>query len=567
MDRHQEHLRALARSADDIVRQRGLDAVKAEVVFIIDVSRSMYPMYRAKLVQEVATQLLALSLSFDDDGIIPAYAFGERSRHLGDLSIRDFPGYIDREVIRTGEDYQRRCLYAPVIDDVCRYYFPEDWGRSTLERTVGRVFKRTETVYPRLSRPRTHPVFAIVVTSGDCEDREATADAIRRSSRLPIFWQFIGLSPPEGKRTRFRFLRKLDRLGNTHVDNCGFFEPTDVWDAGSLYDGMLNEFPTYLRLPQVLRMVRPPEEGGLTTRGPRLPEDELAGEPLQDTAAVDDRSPAAPAALGPRAAERARKMSATSHEDKIDLLHQKIEQVRFTVQHTNVGASPRPEAHVPRKHMQDAKGPASIIIDDLWDDRPGGSGGEPGIEVSEVSRPLVTARPVAMDHSSVNAVFAALDAASPPFDEDDDTDLGQAPLAIPPIPHPPRKSEMPPLPPRALGEPDVTRVGSLEAILEAASNALVDPATQPPATRPPLPRPATKPKTKPKPVAKTVHTRTALISLDPFKDDITEERDREVDAPVEVSREAADRQDATSRLQAIRERRRRRRKTGPGDDL
>ena len=263
-----ESLLDLAASASEAVQKLGLDGVEAEVVLILDVSRSMFPIYRGRIVQDLIPQLLAVALNFDDDGTIPAYAFGDTCRHLRDLKKTDFSGWVDREVIRTGADYQQSCRYAPVIHDVCRYYFPEDWDRPALKETVGRLFKQERVVYPMLSAPRAYPVFAMFVTGGDCLDEEDTADAIRRSSRLPIFWQFIGLSPP-GRLTPFRFLKRLDKLGNTYVDNCGFFEPGDVRNPSTLHRGLLNELPDYIRRPEVQAMLRPPELGGLETRGYR----------------------------------------------------------------------------------------------------------------------------------------------------------------------------------------------------------------------------------------------------------------------------------------------------------
>ncbi|MCA9515722.1 MAG: VWA domain-containing protein [Myxococcales bacterium] len=289
MDRFQQHFEHLKRAAAAVVERRGLKRLESEVVFILDVSRSMFPIYRARLVQELATQLLALSLNFDDDGVIPAYAFGDRCRHLGDLTVDDFVGYVDREVIRTGADYQVHCRYAPVIDDVCRYYFPEDWDQPALVESVGRLKRKEQVVYPMLSAPRAYPVFAIFVTGGDCEDMDQTADLIRRSSRLPIFWQFVGLAPPDERRERFRFLRRLDTLGNTYVDNCGFFEPNDVRNSETLFDGLLNEFPSYLMKPAVQGMLLPEEMGGKNTRGERRSPDEEAQE-VKDLAKRDVES-------------------------------------------------------------------------------------------------------------------------------------------------------------------------------------------------------------------------------------------------------------------------------------
>jgi len=266
-ERHQQYLEQLSRRADDAVAKHGLQGVRAEVVLVLDVSKSMYSMYKSSMVAELATRILALSLEFDDDGTIPAYAFGDTCRHLADLTKNDFAGWVEREVIRTGSDFQNGCMYAPAIHEVCSYFFPEDWHRPTTEVWVGRIFKKKATVYPTLSAPRVHPVYALFVTSGDCQDKIAATDAVRRSSRLPIFWQFIGLQSGKGTPTRFKFLEKLDTLGNTHVDNAGFFEVSDTRNDTKLFEGMCKEFPSYLSLPKVAEMLAPAEAGGRSTKG------------------------------------------------------------------------------------------------------------------------------------------------------------------------------------------------------------------------------------------------------------------------------------------------------------
>ncbi len=101
-ERHQQYLEFLSQRAEDAVARHDLAHVRAEVVLVLDTSKSMYAMYKSNMVAELATRVLALSLQFDDDGVIPAYAFGEHCRHLSDLRADDFAGWIEREVIRTG---------------------------------------------------------------------------------------------------------------------------------------------------------------------------------------------------------------------------------------------------------------------------------------------------------------------------------------------------------------------------------------------------------------------------------------------------------------------------------
>jgi len=324
-ERHQQYLAHLAQRADDAVTKHGLQGVKAEVVLVLDVSKSMYAMYKSNMVAELATRLLALSLEFDDDGVIPAYAFGDTCRHLGDLTVRDFAGWIEREVIRTGNDFQNGCMYAPVIHEVCSYFFPEDWHRPTAEVRVGRIFKKRKTVYPTLSVPRVNPVYALFVTSGDCQDKIATTDAVRRSSRLPIFWQFIGLQSGKGAPTKFTFLEKLDTLGNTHVDNAGFFEVSDTRNDTVLFEGMCKEFPSYLALPKVAEMLAPAEAGGLATKGAR------GDVEVSHSADTASRMPAFDPEAGPpasqldaimrerRAAAAARAASKRSEKSRVDM--------------------------------------------------------------------------------------------------------------------------------------------------------------------------------------------------------------------------------------------------------
>ncbi len=237
----------------------GLHGIDAEVVVAVDVSWRMRSLYADGSMQRIVEALLALALKFDDDGVVPIWAFGKTVRPLGTVEAANAKGIIQREVVRRSSDLQPECKFAPIITAIAKKHFPVEWGMKIREKRVGGALKRRVWVYPPLQSPRPRPIFVIVVTAGDCLDPAIAAKRIRRASHLPIFWQFCGLSPP-GLASEFEFLKRLDSLKDTHVDSCGFFKAPDPNDLPLLFSGLLNEFPQYLRLPKVRTMILPPRE-------------------------------------------------------------------------------------------------------------------------------------------------------------------------------------------------------------------------------------------------------------------------------------------------------------------
>ena len=51
-ERHQQYLAELSVRADDAVNRHGLQGVRAEVVQVLDTSKSMYSMYKNNMVSE-----------------------------------------------------------------------------------------------------------------------------------------------------------------------------------------------------------------------------------------------------------------------------------------------------------------------------------------------------------------------------------------------------------------------------------------------------------------------------------------------------------------------------------
>lgn len=275
----------------------GLHGIAAEVVLAIDVSEGMAPLFANGFVQDLTTALLALAMKFDDNGRVPLWTFSQEALPIGEIRQQDHRGWVDRHVPapRAGEGGAKATRFAPLIDGIGRRHFPAEWDRPPTQKRVGDKLKRTVLEHVGVDEPRPCPVFVIVVTSGDCDDVIETTKLLRRSSWLPVFWQFAGVSPKsEGAGAAFRFLKGIDKLTDTFVDNCGFFmpaiEPLATGAGGreearsglvrrarfelneqNLFNGLLNEFPRYLAHERVAPMLQAsPDEEPRSDTGDRL---------------------------------------------------------------------------------------------------------------------------------------------------------------------------------------------------------------------------------------------------------------------------------------------------------
>jgi hypothetical protein len=267
-----QRLQRLSIQAMRAYLESGLRGMEAEVVLALDVSKYMGPIYASGAVQELTESLLALGMCFDDDLTIPTWAFADEAERVGELSHDHFSDWMSKLVLPAAARLDTGCRYASVINDIGRRYFPQEWAIQAEEKKVGGKLKRTVKVFPSLINPRPYAVFVIVITAGDCADPSETIRALRRASHLPIFWQFAGIAPAGLPRPEFEFLKRVDRLTDRHVDNCGFFEPRDFRDPQTMFSGLLNEFPDYLALDAVKAMLLPPRD--MTATG-AVPKDEV----------------------------------------------------------------------------------------------------------------------------------------------------------------------------------------------------------------------------------------------------------------------------------------------------
>lgn len=203
---------SLAKGAQVRLHRQGLSGHRAKVALCLDHSGSMRRLYSSGLVQRLAERVLALATQIDDDGAIDVFAFGTTGSYLGELTVADFAGGVDRLTLRMRYGTTN---YAGVMELVRTHY------RGTVL-----------------------PAYVMFVTDGAPDSKSKASRQIVDASREPLFWQFMGVGGGP-----FDYLRRLDEsVGGRLVDNANFFEVPDLalLPDDALYAAMLAEYPSWL---------------------------------------------------------------------------------------------------------------------------------------------------------------------------------------------------------------------------------------------------------------------------------------------------------------------------------
>ena len=196
------------------IQKNGLADRRAQVVLVLDISKSMNRLYKSGVVQSVIERVLALALNFDDDGEVDVMLFGTHAYRLPAVSLDDLDGYVDRVILPSYK-----------IVEATRYSVA------------------LQTIHEKYQGNQGDPVFVIFVTDGNNSDKKETTELVRTLSHESIFFQFVGIG-----QESFPYLSKLDELSDRFIDNAGFMHVDDIAsvDDTSLYRDLLNEFPEWL---------------------------------------------------------------------------------------------------------------------------------------------------------------------------------------------------------------------------------------------------------------------------------------------------------------------------------
>jgi hypothetical protein len=228
-------LLSLAKSASHAVDLSGLNGQTAKVAVALDFSGSMSGVYRSGAMQRLVEKALALATQFDDDGAIDFFVFDTKAAYLGEISIGDFTGSVDR---LTKGRRMGTTNYADAFLTVRDHF---GFAPPTPPK---RGFFGLGKAQPTLTVPADIPVYALFLTDGAPDNKNAAIQALTEVSTAPIFWKFLSIG-----RQQMPFLEQLDTLTQRFVDNANY-EPIGDVDAISdalLFEKMLEEFPDWLK--------------------------------------------------------------------------------------------------------------------------------------------------------------------------------------------------------------------------------------------------------------------------------------------------------------------------------
>ncbi|MBG0738629.1 VWA domain-containing protein [Paeniglutamicibacter antarcticus] len=232
-------LLSLAKEATGALDRAGLTGHKAKVAFVLDHSGSMSRQYSSGAMQRFAEKALVLGTQFDDDGQIDFFVFDSDADYLGEISLDNYKGSVDR--LRKGR-HMGTTNYAAAFSSVLKHYGFVASPSAPQKRTL---FGRLKGPAPveLTSLPVKEPVYVIFLTDGAPDSRTEATKGLIAAAEHPVFWKFISISP-----TPIPFLEKLDEMPGRKVDNANYQDVADVdkLNDDELFRVLLEEYPDWL---------------------------------------------------------------------------------------------------------------------------------------------------------------------------------------------------------------------------------------------------------------------------------------------------------------------------------
>lgn len=258
--------------------KKNMSGVKANVVFVLDISGSMHSLYTSGVVQDTVERLVAVASKLDTDGELGFWIFDHNSYQLNDINEANYHNVISdvmkRNNIFGGNDEPKvmRHVIDTYLNGVVRSsssgvkvipVHQKSWFENlviSIKKMLGmykepmQMKESIENVVEPTVEHNPEPTFVIFLSDGGCQDYsngDSMESCIVDSSKHKLFWQFVGVG-----NANFGILEKLDNIKSGYVDNANFFKLNDLTKVTDeqIYDSLLNEFSVWLKDPKVQAM-------------------------------------------------------------------------------------------------------------------------------------------------------------------------------------------------------------------------------------------------------------------------------------------------------------------------
>ena len=258
----------LRKAADDVIEQKNLLGVTLPVYYVTDMSGSTAGMWHDGTMQKGAEEILAMATAFSDTGEIELWAFGDQVRKAGVIGIdpNDSASYYQGAMSRLTK-HLRLGPSTNLTDTI--YQVAEriagstgHLGRTTEHRKggfLGLGGRKESVTEGEVASSLRSPVLVIVQTDGEPNDEYSAAQALVDVSIHPIFWQFQAMGggpfdflttlndPDDRNQPTGNIMDDVAKIvAKRKIDNVGVF--FGMPGRSDLYDGLLNELPSYLPL-------------------------------------------------------------------------------------------------------------------------------------------------------------------------------------------------------------------------------------------------------------------------------------------------------------------------------
>jgi len=216
-----------------ILEKKGVGRLRANIAAIMDRSGSMDALYRRGVVQDTFERIVPIAMRLAPTEKVDTWFFASEFRKTPDCVPANLDGYVER--------------YAPSYGGLFRRGDGIGFGNNEtpcIRDVLDHFTKRMSTELPTL---------VLFFHDGGVTDSTGISRALKDASRLPLFWQFLGLG-----RGNFGILEQLDTMPGREVDNCNFFKVPDITTVtdDELYERLLGEFPLWITAARAKGILR-----------------------------------------------------------------------------------------------------------------------------------------------------------------------------------------------------------------------------------------------------------------------------------------------------------------------